>query len=149
MSSCHRVIVSSRLLQDIFNALLKQHPYLLYRLPCQWNVQLSDNTRSELCYHQVADLKVSDAFLKVARRSTQNRATSGPPRNESSFGKIRFVRVSKSRGRCLRICRNLPVKPTLCTSHLFATSNAPTVCHGFACSVLNTYRTGDRHNAIL
>ncbi|XP_075738255.1 xylosyl- and glucuronyltransferase LARGE2s isoform X2 [Rhipicephalus microplus] len=34
--------------QDIFNAVLKQHTELLFRLPCQWNVQLSDNTLSEL-----------------------------------------------------------------------------------------------------
>lgn len=45
--------------QDIFNAIIKQHPYLIYNLPCQWNVQLSDNTRSELCYTEVTDLKVS------------------------------------------------------------------------------------------
>lgn len=44
--------------QDIFNAIIKQHPYLVYNLPCQWNVQLSDNTRSELCYTEVTDLKV-------------------------------------------------------------------------------------------
>lgn len=44
--------------QDIFNAIIKQHPYLIYKLPCQWNVQLSDNTRSELCYSEVTDLKV-------------------------------------------------------------------------------------------
>lgn len=36
--------------QDIFNGLLKQHPSLVHRLPCQWNLQLSDNTRSEICY---------------------------------------------------------------------------------------------------
>ena len=45
-------------LQDIFNTVLKQHPYLVYRLPCQWNVQLSENTRSEQCYSEVSDLKV-------------------------------------------------------------------------------------------
>lgn len=28
--------------QDIFNAIIKQHPYLVIDLPCQWNVQLSD-----------------------------------------------------------------------------------------------------------
>jgi hypothetical protein len=44
--------------QDIFNAVIKQHPYLVYNLPCQWNVQLGDNTRSELCYTEVTDLKV-------------------------------------------------------------------------------------------
>ncbi|KAK2182015.1 hypothetical protein NP493_371g01031 [Ridgeia piscesae] len=58
--------------QDIFNAVLKQHPYLLHRLPCQWNVQLSDNTRSEQCYRHMADLKVihwnSPRKLKVKNK---------------------------------------------------------------------------------
>lgn len=30
----------------------------MYRLPCFWNVQLSDHTRSEQCYTEVSDLKV-------------------------------------------------------------------------------------------
>jgi len=37
---------------------IKQNPALVYRLPCFWNVQLSDHTRSELCYTEVSDLKV-------------------------------------------------------------------------------------------
>ncbi|XP_078671272.1 xylosyl- and glucuronyltransferase LARGE1-like isoform X1 [Branchiostoma floridae x Branchiostoma belcheri] len=44
--------------QDIFNAVIKQHPYLVHKLPCAWNVQLSDNTKSEQCYTEVTDLKV-------------------------------------------------------------------------------------------
>nr|XP_061811239.1 xylosyl- and glucuronyltransferase LARGE2s-like [Nerophis lumbriciformis] len=44
--------------QDIFNAFIKQNPVLVYQLPCFWNVQLSDHTRSELCYTEVSDLKV-------------------------------------------------------------------------------------------
>ncbi|XP_069714242.1 xylosyl- and glucuronyltransferase LARGE2 [Phaenicophaeus curvirostris] len=44
--------------QDIFNAVIKQDPALVYRLPCFWNVQLSDHTRSEQCYSEVSDLKV-------------------------------------------------------------------------------------------
>ncbi|XP_072842085.2 xylosyl- and glucuronyltransferase LARGE2 isoform X1 [Pogona vitticeps] len=44
--------------QDIFNAVIKQSPTLVYRLPCFWNVQLSDHTRSEQCYTEVSDLKV-------------------------------------------------------------------------------------------
>eukprot|EP00096_Caligus_rogercresseyi_P012646 TRINITY_DN5364_c0_g1_i1.p1 TRINITY_DN5364_c0_g1~~TRINITY_DN5364_c0_g1_i1.p1 ORF type:complete len:743 (+),score=142.12 TRINITY_DN5364_c0_g1_i1:258-2231(+) len=46
--------------QDIFNAVLKSHPELLYKLPCSWNVQLSDNSRSsEFCYAlQVQDLNI-------------------------------------------------------------------------------------------
>ena len=35
------------------------HPYMVYKLPCQWNVQLSDHTLSEDCYSEVTDLKVS------------------------------------------------------------------------------------------
>ena len=52
-------------LQDIFNAVLKQHPYLVYNLPCQWNVQLSENTRSEKCYREVSNLKVMCAIHRV------------------------------------------------------------------------------------
>ena len=48
--------------QDIINSVLKQHQYLVHYLPCQWNVQLSDNTRSEHCYSEVSDLKVSPLF---------------------------------------------------------------------------------------
>uniref|UniRef100_A0A3Q2YED6 LARGE xylosyl- and glucuronyltransferase 2 n=1 Tax=Hippocampus comes TaxID=109280 RepID=A0A3Q2YED6_HIPCM len=44
--------------QDIFNAFIKQNPILVHQLPCFWNVQLSDHTRSELCYTEVSDLKV-------------------------------------------------------------------------------------------
>jgi lipopolysaccharide biosynthesis glycosyltransferase len=54
--------------QDIFNAIIKQHPYLVYNLPCQWNVQLSDNTRSELCYTEVTDLKVIQCLIKVGQK---------------------------------------------------------------------------------
>ena len=45
--------------QDIFNGVLKQHPNLLKRLPCAYNLQLSDNTRSEICYSSgFHDLKI-------------------------------------------------------------------------------------------
>lgn len=58
--------------QDIFNTVLKLHPYLLYQLPCQWNVQLSDNTRSEQCYSEISDLKIihwnSPKKLKVKNK---------------------------------------------------------------------------------
>ncbi|XP_070226303.1 xylosyl- and glucuronyltransferase LARGE1 isoform X3 [Bos mutus] len=46
------------LCEDIFNAVIKQNPFLVYQLPCFWNVQLSDHTRSEQCYRDVSDLKV-------------------------------------------------------------------------------------------
>nr|XP_014343495.1 PREDICTED: glycosyltransferase-like protein LARGE2 [Latimeria chalumnae] len=45
-------------LQDIFNAVIKQNPVFVHQLPCFWNVQLSDHTRSEQCYTEVSDLKV-------------------------------------------------------------------------------------------
>ncbi|XP_072153675.1 xylosyl- and glucuronyltransferase LARGE2s [Bemisia tabaci] len=58
--------------QDIFNAIIKQHPYLVFTLPCQWNVQLSDNTRSELCYTEVTHIKIihwnSPKKLKVKNK---------------------------------------------------------------------------------
>uniref|UniRef100_A0A287D220 LARGE xylosyl- and glucuronyltransferase 2 n=1 Tax=Ictidomys tridecemlineatus TaxID=43179 RepID=A0A287D220_ICTTR len=44
--------------QDIFNAVIKEHPELVQPLPCVWNVQLSDHTRAEHCYSEAADLKV-------------------------------------------------------------------------------------------
>ncbi|XP_004623993.1 LARGE xylosyl- and glucuronyltransferase 1 [Octodon degus] len=46
--------------QDIFNAVIKQNPFLVHQLPCFWNVQLSDHTRSEQCYRDVSDLKVEE-----------------------------------------------------------------------------------------
>lgn len=59
--------------QDIFNAVIKQYPYLIYNLPCQWNVQLSDNSLSDaLCYTDVQDLKIihwnSPKKLKVKNK---------------------------------------------------------------------------------
>lgn len=39
--------------------MIKQNPFLVHQLPCFWNVQLSDHTRSEKCYKDVSDLKVS------------------------------------------------------------------------------------------
>ncbi|KFO19873.1 Glycosyltransferase-like protein LARGE2 [Fukomys damarensis] len=44
--------------QDIFNAVIKEHPGLVQPLPCVWNVQLSDHTLAERCYLEAADLKV-------------------------------------------------------------------------------------------
>lgn len=60
--------------QDIFNAVIKSHPYIVYTLPCQWNVQLSDNTLTDkLCFmDHVSDLKVihwnSPKKLKVKNK---------------------------------------------------------------------------------
>ncbi|KAK2569201.1 Xylosyl- and glucuronyltransferase LARGE1 [Acropora cervicornis] len=36
--------------QDIFNAVIKNNPYLVFKLPCTWNVQLGDNTRSAVIH---------------------------------------------------------------------------------------------------
>ncbi|XP_045873627.1 LARGE xylosyl- and glucuronyltransferase 2 isoform X2 [Meles meles] len=44
--------------QDIFNAVIKEHPGLVRPLPCIWNVQLSDHTLAERCYSGASDLKV-------------------------------------------------------------------------------------------
>nr|XP_045226391.1 LARGE xylosyl- and glucuronyltransferase 2 isoform X9 [Macaca fascicularis] len=44
--------------QDIFNAVIKEHPGLVQPLPCVWNVQLSDHTLAERCYSAASDLKV-------------------------------------------------------------------------------------------
>ncbi|KAL5007500.1 hypothetical protein ScPMuIL_016306 [Solemya velum] len=61
--------------QDIFNAVFKQHPYIVYHLPCQWNVQLSDNTRSEQCYNEISHLKIihwnSPKKLKVKNKHVE------------------------------------------------------------------------------
>ncbi|XP_036349596.2 xylosyl- and glucuronyltransferase LARGE2 isoform X2 [Ochotona princeps] len=44
--------------QDIFNAVIKEHPGLVRPLPCVWNVQLSEHTLAEHCYSEASDLKV-------------------------------------------------------------------------------------------
>ena len=54
--------------QDIFNAVIKQNPFLVYQLPCFWNVQLSDHTRSEQCYRDVSDLKVESGLVRGGAR---------------------------------------------------------------------------------
>ncbi|KAM4901290.1 xylosyl- and glucuronyltransferase LARGE1 isoform 4-T4 [Sylvia borin] len=51
--------------QDIFNAVIKQNPFLVYQLPCFWNVQLSDHTRSEQCYRDVSDLKLQKQLSEL------------------------------------------------------------------------------------
>lgn len=52
--------------QDIFNAVIKEYPHLVMDLPCLWNVQLSDNTRSESCYSEVSDLKVGLGIIGLS-----------------------------------------------------------------------------------
>ncbi|WAR01088.1 LARG2-like protein [Mya arenaria] len=59
--------------QDIINSVLKQYPNLVKTLPCQWNVQLSDNTRSEHCYSEIIHwnspkkLKVKNKHIEFFR----------------------------------------------------------------------------------
>lgn len=36
--------------QDIINAVIKDHPDIIFKIDCTWNVQLSDHTTSESCY---------------------------------------------------------------------------------------------------
>ncbi|KAI4501740.1 hypothetical protein M0802_003075 [Mischocyttarus mexicanus] len=38
--------------QDIINAVIKEHPYIVARIDCTWNVQLSDHATSESCYQR-------------------------------------------------------------------------------------------------
>ena len=45
--------------QDIFNAVIKEYPGMALSLPRYWNVQLSERTRSELCYSKIPEIKVS------------------------------------------------------------------------------------------
>lgn len=37
--------------QDIINAVITQNSEFVYRVPCQWNTQLSDHTHSYKCYN--------------------------------------------------------------------------------------------------
>ncbi|KAM9660102.1 xylosyl- and glucuronyltransferase LARGE2 isoform 2-T2 [Trichechus inunguis] len=61
--------------QDIFNAVIKEHPGLVLLLPCIWNVQLSDHTLAEHCYSEASDLKVihwnSPRKLRVKNKHVQ------------------------------------------------------------------------------
>ncbi|KAK3102055.1 hypothetical protein FSP39_008413 [Pinctada imbricata] len=42
--------------QDIINAVIKQHPFLVSRLSCKWNVQLSDNRKE--CSGDLSSYKI-------------------------------------------------------------------------------------------
>ncbi|XP_033218073.1 LARGE xylosyl- and glucuronyltransferase 2-like [Belonocnema kinseyi] len=44
--------------QDIINAVIKEYPYIVYRIECTWNIQLSDHTLSESCYSDANRLNV-------------------------------------------------------------------------------------------
>ncbi|XP_032663737.1 LARGE xylosyl- and glucuronyltransferase 2-like isoform X5 [Odontomachus brunneus] len=36
--------------QDVINAVINEHPSIVYRIECTWNIQLSDRTISDTCY---------------------------------------------------------------------------------------------------
>ena len=38
--------------QDIINAVIKRHSYLVHKIPCIWNLQLTENMEPELCYNK-------------------------------------------------------------------------------------------------
>lgn len=44
--------------QVIINAVIADNPQLVYRLPCVYNIQLSDHTQAESCYSSLRDSKV-------------------------------------------------------------------------------------------
>ncbi|KAK3720769.1 hypothetical protein QZH41_011787 [Actinostola sp. cb2023] len=43
------IMIVAKKMMDVFNAVIKSKPYIVYSLSCVWNVQLGDNTRSEVC----------------------------------------------------------------------------------------------------
>lgn len=57
----------------------------MYRLPCFWNVQLSDHTRSEQCYTEVSDLKVGGFAAFETGEGLKDSACAGGPW-ESAWG---------------------------------------------------------------
>ncbi|XP_076179241.1 xylosyl- and glucuronyltransferase LARGE1 isoform X1 [Ptiloglossa arizonensis] len=44
--------------QDIINAVIKEHPSIVYKLECTWNIQLSDHTISDLCYRDTGRISI-------------------------------------------------------------------------------------------
>lgn len=44
----------------------------MYHLPCQWNVQLSDNSKSDKCYNQLEEPKVNNKLLRRNDDGMQN-----------------------------------------------------------------------------
>lgn len=65
--------------------MIKQDPSLVYRLPCFWNVQLSDHTRSEQCYTELSDLKVGGVAAFETGEGLKDSAGTGGAR-ESAWG---------------------------------------------------------------
>lgn len=44
--------------QDIMNAVIKDHPSIVYKIECTWNIQLSDHTISDQCYRDTSRINV-------------------------------------------------------------------------------------------
>ncbi|KOC66202.1 Glycosyltransferase-like protein LARGE1 [Habropoda laboriosa] len=44
--------------QDIINAVIKEHPSVVHKIECTWNVQLSDHTISDLCYRDTSQISI-------------------------------------------------------------------------------------------
>ncbi|XP_076748862.1 xylosyl- and glucuronyltransferase LARGE1 isoform X1 [Xylocopa sonorina] len=44
--------------QDIINAVIKEHPSLVHKIECTWNIQLSDHTISDLCYRDTSQISI-------------------------------------------------------------------------------------------
>lgn len=45
--------------QDVINAVIADNPEVVYRLPCHYNIQVSDRKLSEMCYSQ---LRVGEVY---------------------------------------------------------------------------------------
>lgn len=60
--------------QDIVNAVLRNNPYLVYMLPCQWNVQLSENSLiDKLCNTDINLVKIIHWNSPVKFTSSNNK----------------------------------------------------------------------------
>ncbi|XP_054015165.1 xylosyl- and glucuronyltransferase LARGE1-like isoform X1 [Hylaeus anthracinus] len=44
--------------QDVINAVIKEHPSIVYRIECTWNIQLSEHTISDLCYRDSGRISI-------------------------------------------------------------------------------------------
>ena len=44
--------------QDIINTVIKYHPHIVWRLSCEWNIQLSDHSRSSECYFNTTNYNI-------------------------------------------------------------------------------------------
>lgn len=49
--------------QDVINAVIRQHPSILFEISCNWNVQLGDHTFSYQCYRNKS-IKVRMIFVE-------------------------------------------------------------------------------------